>query len=195
MSCVVGPGGSWGLLLWVDEQLRLLPAPLFLPQILYSDLISLIDSSRVRSARLESGTSRLYFDLKPEAAAAAAASTSAASGKAAAAAAAAASTATATAASASEASTSGSGVELAADKAKAKRRYYVKASLARALWSGRRPAGRACAPGLWGRLSPAWAAAQRETTQGCCPMLQTRRTWHHPPTARASAAPRPTPRR
>ncbi len=53
------------------------------PQVLYSDFVTLLDGGRVRAARLEAGTSRLFFDIhlptpQQQAAAAAAAAASAA---------------------------------------------------------------------------------------------------------------------
>lgn len=35
-----------------------------LPQVLYSDFVALLDTNRVRAARLESGTGKLYFDIR-----------------------------------------------------------------------------------------------------------------------------------
>ncbi len=35
-------------------------------QVLYSQFVALLDQGRVTTARLESGSSRIYFDVKPE---------------------------------------------------------------------------------------------------------------------------------
>lgn len=50
------------------------------PQVLYSDFVTALERGRVRAVRLESGTGRVYFDMKPreEAPAAATAETTAA---------------------------------------------------------------------------------------------------------------------
>ncbi|GIL68515.1 hypothetical protein Vafri_21788 [Volvox africanus] len=42
----------------------LFPSPRITPrEVLYSDFVTLLDTGRVRAARLEAGTSRLYFDV------------------------------------------------------------------------------------------------------------------------------------
>ncbi|KAG2432568.1 hypothetical protein HXX76_008912 [Chlamydomonas incerta] len=44
----------------------LFPTPRITPrEVLYSDFVTMLDVGRVRAARLEAGTSRLYFDVKP----------------------------------------------------------------------------------------------------------------------------------
>ncbi|KAG2454133.1 hypothetical protein HYH02_001169 [Chlamydomonas schloesseri] len=44
----------------------LFPTPRITPrEVLYSDFVTMLDGGRVRAARLEAGTSRLYFDVKP----------------------------------------------------------------------------------------------------------------------------------
>lgn len=95
-------------------------------EVLYSDFVSLLEESRVRSARLESGTSRIYFDLK--AAAQAEAAEAAVAGKAAPAAARASSKAApaqaaATAAAAAQASQPQAS---ASQRAVSSRRFYIK---------------------------------------------------------------------
>lgn len=54
-------------------------------EMLYSDFVTLLTQRRVNSARLESGTNRLYFDVKPAEPAPAAAAAAAEGGAAAAA--------------------------------------------------------------------------------------------------------------